>query len=131
MNNILKVFFTKCYFQDKYILTSMCTLCAICVWHAIIPVIMVSGPSGSSNMSLMASWVIGNSIKQIHEDDLKLAIQYDGYALMVIGLFYLIFHIVFFSVIFVQVSIISIVHYFLLWPLYLEKSASQKYMCDI
>ena len=65
-------------FQDKYILTSMAILCIVCVWHSVVPQI---------------------------QDNERLAQTADRCALIIIGTFYVVFHLTFFLYIYFVVSI--------------------------
>ncbi len=74
---LLQPLYTYFLFQDKYILTSMSILCSICVWHACIPRFLLT-----------------------HES-VHLA---DKIALAVIGCVYVMFHIFYFTWIYLQVT---------------------------
>ena len=69
------------FFQDKYILTSMSILCLVCVWHAVVP-LLVDG------------------------DDDDEAVLADRIALGVLSAVYVFFHLFFFLWIYFSVSII-------------------------
>jgi len=70
--------------QDKYILSSMAILCCICVWHAVIPVINGTPPSGKCCTDF-AIWV-------------------DKIALFILASLYIGFHVAFVLIILFVVS---------------------------
>ena len=52
--------------QDKYILTSMAILCAVCVWHATVPLLVVYGVDTARTVDLWALVVSGSTYFLFH-----------------------------------------------------------------
>jgi hypothetical protein len=68
--------------QDKYILTSMAILCSVCVWHAVVPI--------------MESY---NNVTE----------SADGWALIVLGSIYFLYHVTYFVYIYFFVRHLAVV----------------------